>query len=209
MKILEVLEAFAQQHKIFTDNKQWPKSPNSLSRRHNQIRSNMLEGLGIEVTISRTTTTKNKSKVNTATIEIRKISPVSPISPAMQNHEGNYGKTAGYISSTGDIISPADKIPPVENHQNHAHKSTTRDTGGIGDISPSSGAANTTAITEQKEPDQTFGFQCYYCDGFKTNSNDDYKCHVIKKHGQGHPCYPSKADLEKLKLSAQEKSWEI
>ena len=51
--------------------------------------------------------------------------------------------------------------------------------------------------------------QCYYCDSFKTNSNDDYEAHVIMRHGQGHPCYPSKADLEKLGLKAQGKSWEI
>jgi hypothetical protein len=52
-------------------------------------------------------------------------------------------------------------------------------------------------------------FQCYYCDSFKTNSNDDYEGHIIMKHGQGHPCYPSKADLKKLGLKAQGKSWEI
>jgi hypothetical protein len=52
-------------------------------------------------------------------------------------------------------------------------------------------------------------FQCYYCDSFKTNSNDDYEGHTIMKHGQGHPCYPSKADLEKLELKAQGKRWEI
>ena len=52
-------------------------------------------------------------------------------------------------------------------------------------------------------------FQCYYCDRFKTNSNDDYEGHTINKHGQGHPCYPSKVDLEKLKISAQGRSWEI
>jgi hypothetical protein len=52
-------------------------------------------------------------------------------------------------------------------------------------------------------------FQCYYCDSFKTNSNDEYEGHVIRKHGQGHSCYPSKADLEKLELRAQGKSWEI
>jgi hypothetical protein len=51
-------------------------------------------------------------------------------------------------------------------------------------------------------------FQCYYCD-FKTNRNDQYEDHTINKHGQGHPCYPSKADLEKLGLKAQGKSWEI
>ena len=51
-------------------------------------------------------------------------------------------------------------------------------------------------------------FQCYYC-GFKTNSNDKYEGHTIMKHGQGHPCYPSKADLEKLGLNPQGRSWEI
>ena len=52
-------------------------------------------------------------------------------------------------------------------------------------------------------------FQCYYCDSFKTNSNYKYEGHTIMKHGQGHPCYPSKADLERLKLKPQGKSWEI
>jgi hypothetical protein len=207
LEILKVLEKFAQDRNISTDNKLWPKSPNALSRRLNQIRSNLLEGLEIEVTISRTTTTKDKNKVNTATMEIRKISPVSPISPVRQNHEGNYDKTNGDISSTGDILSPAGKIPPVEDHQNHAQKPATGDTGGIGDILPSSGAAHTTAIREQKY--HTFRFQCYYCDSFKTNSNDDYERHVVRKHGQGHPCYPSKVDLEKLGLKMQGKSWEI
>ncbi|MFL6355914.1 MAG: hypothetical protein ACJ71C_05090, partial [Nitrososphaeraceae archaeon] len=68
MEVLEAMEAFAQEYKISTDNKQWPKSPSALSRRLNQIRSNLLEGLGIEVTISR----QNKNKANTAYIEIRK-----------------------------------------------------------------------------------------------------------------------------------------
>ncbi|MFL6378716.1 MAG: bifunctional DNA primase/polymerase, partial [Nitrososphaeraceae archaeon] len=165
MEVLEVLEAFAQEHKISTDNKQWPKSPSALSRRLNQIRSNLLEGLGIEVTISR----QNKNKANTAYIEIRKIPPMSPMPPVNEVHEGNNSKTAGDISSTGDMMPPASKIPPVQGYQNHAQKSEIGDTGGIGGILPSSG------------PDQTFGFQCYYCDSFKTNSNDDYEGHTVMK----------------------------
>jgi hypothetical protein len=132
MEVLEALEAFAQDNKINTDNKQWPKSSSALSRRLNQIRSNLLEGLGIEVTISR----KNKSKANTAYIEIRKIPPMSPMPPATQIHEGNNSKTVGDISSTGDIIPPADKIPPVENRQNHAQKSDIGGIGGNVDILP-------------------------------------------------------------------------
>ncbi len=74
LEILETLEAFAQDHKIPTDSKRWPKSPNALTRRLNQIRSNLLEGLEIEVTIERTTTTKDKNKVNTITTKFKVVS---------------------------------------------------------------------------------------------------------------------------------------
>jgi hypothetical protein len=208
-EILEVLEAFAQTVKINTDNKLWPKSPNALSRRLNQIRSNLLEGLGIEVTINRTTTTKDKNKVNTATIEIRKISPVSPISPVKQNHEENSDKTTGDISGTGDIISPADKIPPVENGQNHAQKPAAGDTGGIGDILHTPGMG-----FEQKQVDKNTMkreasiYNCYYCTSFKTDIQKNYEKHVVFTHPEK-PCYPSKADLEKIRLKPQGKNWEI
>jgi hypothetical protein len=89
MEVLNILEVFAEQSKIDIRHKLWPKSPNALSRRLNQIRSNLLEGLGIEVTISRLTTDRNGSKANTSYIKIRKIPPVSPIPPADQIHEEN------------------------------------------------------------------------------------------------------------------------
>ena len=205
-KVLKILETFTQDHKISTDNKQWPKSPSALSRRLNQIRFNLLEGLGIEVTISRTiSATKDKRrKVNTATIQIRKISPVSPISPVKQNHEGNSNKTTGDISSTGDTISPADKIPPVGNHQNHAQKPSIGDTGGIGDI----------LHTPEPKPEHENKMQeasiyyCYYCTSFKTNIQKNYEKHVVFTHPEK-PCYPSKADLEKIRLKPQGKNWEI
>ena len=54
-------------------------------------------------------------KANTSYIKIRRLSPVSPIPPADQNHEKNCQKTTGDISSTGDIIFPANKIPPAQN----------------------------------------------------------------------------------------------
>jgi Bifunctional DNA primase/polymerase, N-terminal len=214
MEVLEALEIFAQSHKISTDNKQWPKSPSALSRRLNQIRSNLLEGLGIQVTISRATTTKDKgkSKVNTASIEIRKIPPMSPMPPVTQNHEENNSKTTGDISSTGDMMPPTDKIPPVENHQNHAQKSTAGDTGGIGDI------LHTPDLDfEQKQVDENVKntmiqgasiYDCYYCTSFKTAIQKDYERHVVFTHPEK-PCYPSKADLEKLGLKAQAKDWEI
>jgi hypothetical protein len=110
------------------------------------------------------------------------------------------------------MISPADKIPTAENHQNHAQKSATGDTGGIGDI------LHTPDLDfEQKQVDEnvkntmtqeTSIYDCYYCTSFKTDIQKDYEKHVVFAHPEK-PCYPSKADLEKLALKAQGKTWEI
>jgi hypothetical protein len=220
MEILETLEVFAEQCKIDIHHKLWPKSPNVLSRRLNQIRSNLLEGLGIEVIISRVTTSRNgEGKANTSYLKIRKIPPVSPIPPAEKNHEGNYRKTAGDILGTGDIISPADQIPPVKSHQNHAQKSAIGDTGGTGDIllNPMGGYTklaenniNTTTIVrqQQQQQQQQFRFECYYCDIFKTDTKKDYESHVVLKHPRK-PCYPSRAYLDRFGLDAKGKDWEI
>jgi hypothetical protein len=218
MEILETLEVFAEPCKIDIHHKLWPKSPNVLTRRLNQIRSNLLEGLGIEVIISRLTTSRNGGgKANTSYMKIRKIPPVSPIPPAEQNHEGNYSKNAGDISITGDIISPADKIPPVQNDQNHAQKSAIGDTGHTGGIllNPMGGYTklaenniNTATIVRQQQQQQQFRFECYYCDIFKTDIKEDYERHVVLKH-PGKPYYPSRAYLDRFGLDAKGKDWEI
>ena len=60
------------------------------------------------------------------------------------------------------------------------------------------------------------GIKCYYCDDFEIDSlskegKRNYEFHVKSKHGDDldHSCYPTKADLEKLGLKPQGKSWEI
>ena len=211
MEVQEALDEFAQKIKVNTTHKLWPKSPNALSRRLNQIRSNLLEGLGIEVTISRLTTDRNGSKANTSYLKIGKIPPVSPIHPAEQNHEGNCQKSTGDISSTGDIISPVDKIPPVENIQDHAQKSDIGDTGGTGGILLSSrdgcttlSEKNTTVIQQQRQ----LKFDCYYCNIFQTNNKEEYESHVVLRH-PGRPCYPSKPNLARFELEAKGKEWEM
>jgi hypothetical protein len=62
-----------------------------------QIRSNLFEGLGIEVTISRITSRKNSNSVNSSFVKIAKISPTSPASPTCQNHGESVDKGAGDI----------------------------------------------------------------------------------------------------------------
>jgi len=62
--------------KTVIDDKRWPKTPNYVSRRLNQIRSNLLEGLDIEVTISRKTTEPDKGR---SVLKVRKVSPLSSL----------------------------------------------------------------------------------------------------------------------------------
>ena len=71
--------------------------------------------------------------MNTSTIRIEKIPPVS------ENYEENQAKnaggtistTGGTISTTGGTIPPVNKMPPVQNTENHAQISEFGGTGGI------------------------------------------------------------------------------
>jgi hypothetical protein len=211
VKILEILEVFAEENKINIDHKLWPKSPNVLTRRLNQIRSNLLEGLGIDVSISRiTTSSKNqKNKINTSYIKIWKIPPIPPIPPEEQKHEGNPTKSTGDISSTGDIIPPVNEIPPVRNYPDHTQKSDTGDTGDTGGIflTSSGGQTATENLIIQKMPYKP-RFDCYYCDGYQGDIEADYERHVVLKHPRKQ-AYPSKVDLENLGIHGKGKEWEI
>lgn len=71
-ELLDLLDGMASQK--IRNQHLWPKAPNALVRKLNTIKSNLLEGLGFSVTISRITTGKNK---NTSTIRIEKISPTT------------------------------------------------------------------------------------------------------------------------------------
>lgn len=72
-KLLEV----AERNSINTESRAWPKSANWLNRYLNKIRSNLLEGPKIEITVNRLTTDEEiagkEYKKNTAMIKIRKI----------------------------------------------------------------------------------------------------------------------------------------
>lgn len=66
--LLERLQIVAAELKLDTQARMWPKAPNSLSRRLNEVRTNLREiGIIIEVETDSTTNTRN--------IRIRKISP--------------------------------------------------------------------------------------------------------------------------------------
>jgi hypothetical protein len=79
--LLAVLEQIAYDLKINKNTKLWPKAPNILSRRINEVKTNLREvGLVIDYGV-------RNLKTNTKTIEIRKISLVSPETLDGENYE--------------------------------------------------------------------------------------------------------------------------
>jgi hypothetical protein len=125
-ELLNELEPVAESLKIKTkNNRYWPSAPNSLSRRLNEVKTNLREiGIIVERPVDTTT--------NTRKIEIRKISPKHPVSPEDSNQAQlqleNSGFIAGYNNSTSPDISPA------ANSQNCAQNQRSGNSGYTGDI---------------------------------------------------------------------------
>lgn len=132
---LEKLNEIADKNKINTNSKSWPKGSNSLTRALNKIRSNLLEGFGIEVLIDRVSTRTDKYKPNTSTIKVRKIPPTPPTPPTDANSCSNLDKNVGDINSVGDTIPPTSKIPPTPKEENRAQIASDIDNvGDVGDV---------------------------------------------------------------------------
>ena len=94
------------EHNIDTG-KYWPKSANSLSRRLKVIMSDIREGLGFDISISRNTIGKNKG---VSVVKIRNISSRSSPSSLDENQARNEAKTGEDISDSEDHSSPGHNI---------------------------------------------------------------------------------------------------
>jgi hypothetical protein len=128
--LLDELEPVAEALKIKTkNNRLWPSTPNILSRRLNEIKTNLSEiGIIIERPIDTTT--------NTRRMEIRKIPPECPVSPEDPNQAQIQLENSGDISEDNNSISP--DISPAANTENQAQNEQSGDTGYTGDILHSS-----------------------------------------------------------------------
>jgi len=115
---IEYLREFADKNNI--DSSKFPKNPTAVSRRLNRIRSNLREGLGIEVIIDKITAGKGNTKLkNTTLIKIRKIPPLAPLAPLSENQEENTEENSGGSGGSGALMS--NKIP--ENIRRRSPKS--------------------------------------------------------------------------------------
>jgi hypothetical protein len=202
-QVLDALESYVIRNpgmKMDTKNKFWPKAPNAFVRRLNQISSNLLDGAGIDVQITRTKGLNGKA--NMSSIKISQISPISPISPSDQNHEGNSLLSYGDTRSNGDMISPSNKISPSKDIENRAQNGPNGDNGDNGGI----------VDTKKDDPSAIYKYSCYYCDKagkkFETNDESKYLKHGAQKHYKK-PMFPNLTELKKYGLKYQNKTWEI
>ena len=126
--LLTGLNKVAENNSINTTQKIWPRATNSLTKRIKQ--SNLLEGLGIKITISR------DNKKNTSTIRVEKEPPVPPEPSKDQNQAQKQVQNAGGTLAAGGSKPPIDIEPPTDNLENQAQNNHSGGTGGNGGILP-------------------------------------------------------------------------
>jgi hypothetical protein len=124
-EVLEVLETTAVHSGIDTNQSSWPKSANWLSKRLNQIGSNLLEGLKIDVSVTRTIKDPTTGKVNMSSVKLRKIAPIPPIPPTDQDHEGTLDQTIGDIGDIGGISGAIKDGDDDDDQHNDKKKSSS------------------------------------------------------------------------------------
>jgi hypothetical protein len=123
-ELLDELEQVAELLKIKTkNNKEWPSAPNRLSRRINDIKTNLSQ---IGILIERFA----DSKTNTRRVEVRKLSYVSPASSEDVNQA-----QLGFVNS-GDKNTMLLPISPAATTENPARNSGSGDTYDTGDTLP-------------------------------------------------------------------------
>jgi len=189
-ELLADLESVAAELKINTRHKPWPKAPNSLSRRINEVKTNIREiGIVIDSAV-------RDSKTKVKTIEIRKIPSLSLISLPDKNQAQTADDISNDINCKSTTISSNDKIISLpKTLQNYSQKYTGNDSHDGNDI-----------LHTLQSPTPDYPTICYYCE-YKPDSREHYEQHVVLKHDH---ClaYPNKADIEKRGLKSQGKDWE-
>jgi hypothetical protein len=213
---IKYLKEFADNNNNI-DSSKFPKGPQAISRRLNKIKSNLREGLSIEVIVDRITAGKgNKKQLNTAIIKIRKIPPIPPVSPVSKNDEGNEDKNTGDIEKTGDNTSSDNKISPVIKDQNPTQNTSNIDkNGGIGDTGgifkslPQVTTIDKKNISDKSESitQQQLSCKCYYCDA-EFSTEQEHLRHSITLH-PGKIVQPQDKHLfELIGIQPKGNSWE-
>jgi hypothetical protein len=129
-EFLNELNMIAVEHNINAASRGWPKAANSLTRRLKTIISNIREGLGFDLSITRSTTGENKG---VSVVKVWQIpSPSSPSSPG-QNQARNEAQNGEGISCGEDTYPHQDPISSPKTIKNRAQNESSEGSEGSED----------------------------------------------------------------------------
>jgi hypothetical protein len=233
-QLLTDLEQAATEIKINLNSKGWPKGANVLSGRLDEVKTNLRE---IGIVIDKEAAKDPKTRVKTILIQNVKLCKQS-LESFESPEDKNRAQIASDNSNDQNKTKRYDRSQAegsfAENEQNRVQNSGSNDANdandtlhtlhgqSVDDTSTYNNNIEEWWQNEQKKikpPDPSLfafsGYRCYYCnfetEGCGKGSKNRYEKHVRDIHGadSDHPCYPTKAELERLGLKPQGKRWEI
>jgi hypothetical protein len=148
----------------------WPWATNSLTKRIKQIQSNLLEGPGIKITISR------DNKKNTSTIRVEKEPPLAPEPPKDQNQAQKRVENPGGTLAPGGSKPPIDIEPPTNNLENQAQNNDFGGTGRNGGILPTQQKGKDNETENDSLPSSSSPI-------YRLGHSDIFACHNCRQKG--------------------------
>jgi hypothetical protein len=165
----------------------WPKSANHLSRRLNEVKTNLREkGIIIE---------RYKDEKGNRKIKIRKVSSTSPYRQEPQNQEQNFNKTLD------DTFDDRNNVSSNNNIKNQAQNNDFGRYDSIDDTLP---------IKVREHLMKGKSLKCHHknCNDKEFHSLESYNNHCLFIHPK-QPMYPELSLLEIMGLEAKGNPWEM
>ncbi len=167
--------------------KNWPKSPNQLSQKLNEIKTNLREkGVVIE---------RYKDEKGTRKIKIRKVSSISPYRQKLENQAHNLD------NFFDDTLGDTKKVSSNENEKDQEKNN------GFGRFDDIDDILHNDKRHDKLKKEETRILYCPYCDWFRTSQEKYYTNHVMNKH-PGKLLYPNRILLESMSLKPKGNPWE-
>ena len=166
--------------------KSWPKSPNQLSRRLNEVKTNLREkGIVIE---------RYKDEKSIRKIQICKVSSTSPYRQELQNQEQNNNKTLD------DTFDDTKKVSSNNNNENQAQNNGFGRYDSIDD---------TLHMKVREHFMKGKSLKCYHksCNDKEFHSLESYNNHCLSIH-QKQPMHPELSLIQMMGLEPKGNPWE-
>ena len=165
----------------------WPKSPNQLSRRLNEIKTNLREK-GIEIE-------RYKDEKGNRKIKIRRVSSISPYRQESQIQEQNPNK------SFDDTLDDTKKVSTNNNNENQTQND---------DFGRYDSIDDTLHMKVREHLSQGKSLKCHHknCNNKEFHSLEAYNSHCLSRHPK-QPMYPELSLIKMIDdLEPKDNPWE-